>query len=171
MKHLTQLLIRTYGKWGLVIFISYFALFYFLVLQVMPIVWFDSFAYMIGSYYASVRYVGYAVNIAVCILGARFIMKMLNKESYVLRRKMLAFLVAASLIQLFSFFCSMYVQPILKADVLYKHQVDVYTTMGLYWIEWIGLIMIGYILPFYFGALKLVKFNADMMIAPVKKKK
>jgi len=171
MKRFIHLLIRTYGKWGIITFTAYFAVFYFLVLMVMPIAWFDSFAYAIGGYYAAIRYVSYVVHAIICVLVTRFIIKLVNRRPYIVRRKTLAFLVAAACIQLFSFFCATYVPAVLKEDVLYKHQVDVYTTMGLYWLEWIALIMIGYMMPFYVGALKLVQFNSDMMIASVKKKK
>lgn len=172
MRRFTQLLIRTYGKWGIITFSVYFALFYFIVLELMPATWFTSFAYAIGPYYVALRYVSYAIHFIICFMGFRFVMKFVNKELYIVRRKTLAFLVAAVIIQFVSFFSSLYALPILSEDDLYKYQVEnISTGLGFYWAEWIALIFTGYLLPFYVGALKLVKFNTDMLIAPVRKQK
>lgn len=172
MRSFTQLLIRTYGKSGIITFTIYFVLFYFFAMQIMPNSWFSSFAYVIGPYYVALRYVSFAIHFIICFMAFRFVMKFINKELYIVRRKTLAFLVAAVIIQFVSFFCSIYVLPILAEDELFKYQVEnISSSLGLYWAEWIALICTGYILPFYVGALKLVKFNTDMIIAPIRKQK
>ena len=105
MKRFATILFLTFSRWGLIAFIIYYAALYLVILDLFP----TSFMYTIGEwvdpYYVTIRYVSIVVNILICMMVFRFFMKYIQFESYVIRKKTLSFVVAASIIQLMSFFC------------------------------------------------------------------
>ena len=105
MKRFATILFLTFSRWGLTAFIIYYAALYLAILNLFPTSFMHTIAEWIDPYYVTIRYVSIVINILICIMVFRFFMKYIQFESYVIRRKTLSFVVAASIIQLMSFFC------------------------------------------------------------------
>ncbi|WP_431027373.1 hypothetical protein [Lysinibacillus sp. LZ02] len=170
MKRLATILVLAFSRWGLIAFTIYYATFYIIILNVFPSQFVDFVAQAVNPYYVAIRYVSIAVNIVMCFIVFRFLWKYLQYQSYAIRKKTLSFVMAASLIQLLSFFCytNIPLESLTNTEQLTNLQ-QVFFSYKLYIVELVALFFTGYVLAFYIGALSRVKFLTDVMLAPKKR--
>ncbi|MGM9943384.1 MAG: hypothetical protein ACI33M_00495 [Lysinibacillus sp.] len=169
MKRFTSILFLTFSRWGLITFIIYYAILSLITLNIFPVNLMYTIAEWVDPYYVTIRYVGIVLNIVICIMIFRFFMKYIQYESYVIRKKTLSFIVAASIIQLMSFFCykNIPVSAINTTNQLINLQ-DFFIRYNFHIVEFIALFLTGYVLAFYIGTLARVKFLTDVVLAPKK---
>ena len=105
MKRFATILLLTFSRWGLIAFIIYYVGLYVIILDLFPTSFMYAIAEWVDPYYVTIRYVSIVVNILICIMVFRFFMKYIQLENYIIRKKTLSFVVAASIVQLMSFFC------------------------------------------------------------------
>lgn len=165
MKRFTTLLLIIFSRWGFIAFMLYFCLLYLIILNISPVEYMQSISLLIKPYYVSIRYVSSVTNIIILIMAIRFILKFIKKERYVIRKKTLSFVIAISIIQLLSFFCYTNLPPI---GVNTEQLVNLYKFSERFRIgilENLALLVTGYILAFYMGALSRGKFYRDVVFA------
>lgn len=169
MKRFATILFLTFSRWGLIAFIIYYVALYLIILRIFPASLMHTSAEWVDPYYVTIRYVGIVVNIVICIMVFRFFMKYIQYESYVIRKKTSSFVVAASIVQLMSFFCytNIPVAAITTTNQLINLQ-DFFTRYNFHIVELISLFLTGYVLAFYIGTLARVKFLTDVVLAPKK---
>ena len=169
MKRFTTILFLTFSRWGLFAFTIYYATLCLIVLNIFPIDLTYTIAEWIDPYYVTIRYVSMIVNIFICIVVFRFFMKYIQYQSYIIRKKTLSFVIAASIVQLMSFFCytNLPVAAITNTNQLVNLQ-DFFIRYNFHIIESIALFLTGYVLAFYIGTLARVKFLTDVILAPKK---
>ena len=169
MKRFATILFLTFSRWGLTAFIIYYAALYLAILNLFPTSFMHTIAEWIDPYYVTIRYVSIVINILICIMVFRFFMKYIQFESYVIRRKTLSFVVAASIIQLMSFFCytNIPVTALTTTKQLTNLQ-DFFIRYNFHIVELIALFLTSYVLAFYIGTLARVKFVTDVVLAPKK---
>ena len=169
MKRFATILFLTFSRWGLIAFIIYYAALYLVILNLFPTSFMHTIVEWIDPYYVTIRYVSIVINVVICIMVFRFFMKYIQFESYVIRKKTLSFVVAASIIQLMSFFCytNIPVAELTNTKQLTNLQ-DFFIRYNFHIIELIALFLTSYVLAFYIGTLARVKFLTDVMLAPKK---
>ena len=169
MKRFATILFLTFSRWGLTAFIIYYAALYLAILNLFPTSFMHTIAEWIDPYYVTIRYVSIVINILICIMVFRFFIKYIQFESYVIRRKTLSFVVAASIIQLMSFFCytNIPVTALTTTKQLTNLQ-DFFIRYNFHIVELIALFLTSYVLAFYIGTLARVKFLTDVVLAPKK---
>ena len=170
MKRFTTILFLTFSRWGLTAFIIYYAILYAIIVDIFPVNLMSTIAKWTDIYYVMIRYVGIIVNVMICIMVFRFFMKYIQYESYIIRRKTLSFVIAASIVQLMSFFCytNLPVAELTTTSQLVNLQ-DFFIRYKFHIVELIALFLTGYVLAFYIGTLARVKFLTDVVLAPKKK--
>ena len=169
MKRFATILFLTFSRWGLIAFSIYYVTLYLIILNIFPTDLTYKIAEWIDPYYVTIRYVGIVVNIVICIMAFRFFMKYIQYQSYVIRKKTLSFVVAASIVQLMSFFCytNLPVAAITTTNQLVNLQ-DFFIQYNFHIVELVALFLTGYVLAFYVGTLARVKFFTDVVLAPKK---
>ena len=151
-------------------FIVYYAILFLIILNIFPVSLMSTMAEWTDIYYVTIRYVGIIVNVVICIMVFRFFMKYIQYESYIIRKKTLSFVIAASIVQLMSFFCytNLPVAELTTTNQLVNLQ-DFFVRYNFHIVELIALFLTGYVLAFYIGTLARVKFSTDIVLAPKKK--
>ena len=169
MKRFAALLLLTFSRWGMVVFMLYYMTLYLIILNVFPSNFMYTIAEWVDPYYVTIRYIGIIVNIIISIIVFRFFMKYIQYQKYVIRKKTLSFVVAASIIQLASFFLYTNLPPlaITNTSQLVNLQ-DFFLQYKFHIVELMALFLTGYVLAFYIGALARVKFLTDVVLAPKK---
>ena len=169
MKRFATILFLTFSRWGLIAFIIYYAALYLVILDIFPANFMYTIAEWVDPYYVTIRYVSIVVNILICIMVFRFFVKYIQFESYAIRKKTLSFVVAASIIQLMSFFCyiNIPVAALTTTNQLINLQ-DFFIRYNFHIVELIALFFTSYVLAFYIGTLARVKFLTDVILAPKK---
>lgn len=169
MKRFATILFLTFSRWGLSAFIIYYAALYLVISDLFPNSFMYTIAEWVDPYYVTIRYVSIVVNILICIMVFRFFVKYIQFESYAIRRKTLSFVVAASIIQLMSFFCytNIPVAALTTTKQLTNLQ-DFFIRYNFHIVEPIALFLTSYVLAFYIGTLARVKFLTDVILAPKK---
>ena len=169
MKKLSTLLFIIFNRWGLVVFLSYYAIFYLIILEVFPSSWMDNTAVFVSPYYVTLRYVGMIMNVMICIMTFRFLFNYLQYKNVIIRKKTLSFVLAASIIQILSFFCytNLSQQMFQNTEQLVELN-QLFFSYKLYIVELAALFLTGYVLAFYIGALSRVHFLTDVVLAPKK---
>jgi hypothetical protein len=172
MKKLTTLLFIIFSRWGLVVFLSYYAVFYLVILEVFPSSWMNGIAAFVNPYYVTIRYIGILMNLIICIMVFRFLLKYFQYKNFIIRRKTLSFVMAASVIQLLSFFCytNLPQETFISTDEL-KELNQLFWRFKFHIVELISLFLTGYVAAFYIGALSRVHFLTDVVLAPKKPSK
>ena len=169
MKRFATILFLTFSRWGLITFIIYYSALYLVILDIFPTSFMYTIAEWVNPYYVTIRYVSIVVNILICIMVFRFFMKYIQFESYAIRKKTLSFVVAASIIQLVSFFCytNIPVEALTTTKQLTNLQ-EFFIQYNFHIVELIALFLTSYVLAFYVGTLARVKFLTDIVLAPKK---
>jgi len=123
----------------------------------------------VDRYYVTIRYVSIVINIVIFIIVFRFLMKYIQYQSYVIRKKTLSFVAAASIVQLMSFFCYTNL-PVVSITTTYQlvNLQSFFIQYNFHIVELIALFLTGYVLAFYVGTLARVKFLTDVVLAPKK---
>lgn len=170
MKRLATIYFLTFSRWGLIAFSIYYAALCLIIVNIFPTNFIFTIAEWTDPYYVTIRYVGIVVNIVICIMVFRFFMKYIQYESYVIRKKTLSFVVAASIVQLMSFFCytNIPIEAITTTNQLINLQ-DFFIRYNFHIIEIVALFLTGYVLAFYVGTLARGKFLTDVVLAAKKK--
>lgn len=150
-------------------FLGYYMIFYLVILDILPSSWMNAMAPVIEPYYVTIRYVSILVNILICAMTLRFLARYLQYKKYMIRKRTLSFVLAASIVQLFSFFCytNLPSEAFQSTEQLTRLQ-QIFWSFRLHIVELIALFLKGYVLAFYVGALSRVKFLADVVLAPRK---
>ena len=170
MKRFVTILFLTFNRWGLLAFSIYYAIIYIVILKLLPANLIDYITKFIDPYYVTIRYVSIVVNIIICIMVCRFFMKYIQYQSYIIRKKTLSFVVAASIVQLMSFFCYTNLPAAtLTATEQFENLQHFFVQYNFHIIELIALFFTSYVLAFYIGTLARVKFLTDVVLAPKKK--
>lgn len=172
MKKLSTLLFIIFSRWGLVVFLSYYAIFYLVILEVFPSSWMNDIATFVEPYYVTLRYIGIFMNIIICIMTIHFLVNYLQYKKYIIRRKTLSFVIAASIIQMLSFFCysNLPIEAFINNEQLNRLN-QLFWSFKLHIMELIALFLTGYVVAFYIGALSRVHFLTDVVLASKKPKK
>ena len=170
MKRFATILYLTFSRWGLIAFIIYYATLYVIILDIFPVNLMSTMAKWVDIYYVTIRYVGIIINVVICIMVSRFLVKYIQYESYIIRKKTLSFVIAASIVQFMSFFCytNLPVTELTTTNQLVNLQ-DFFIRYNFHIVELIALFLTGYVLAFYIGTLARVKFSTDIVLAPKKK--
>ncbi|MGM9949644.1 MAG: hypothetical protein ACI33P_05935 [Lysinibacillus sp.] len=169
MKKLSTLLFIIFSRWGLMAFLSYYAIFYLVILEVFPSSWMNSMAAFVNPYYVAIRYIGILLNLIICGMAIHFLVKYLQYKNFIIRRKTLSFVIAASIIQMLSFFCytNLPAEAFTHSEQL-KELNQLSRSFALHIVELLALFLTGYVAAFYIGALSRVRFLTDVVLAPKK---
>lgn len=169
MKKLSTLIFIIFSRWGLVVFLGYYTIFYLVILDILPSAWMNGMATVVEPYYVMIRYVSILVNIVICAMTIHFLARYLQHKNYVIRKRTLSFVLAASIVQLLSFFCytNLPSEAFQSTEQLTRLQ-QIFWSFRLHIVELIALFLTGYVLAFYVGALSRVKFLTDVVLAPKK---
>lgn len=167
MKRFTTILFLTFSRWGLLAFTIYYTMLCIIILNIFPVDLMYTIAKWIDPYYVAIRYVSIIVNVFICIVVFRFFMKYIQFHSYIIRKKTLSFIVAASIVQLMSFFCytNLPVAELTNTNQL-ANLNSLFVTYNFHIVEFIALFFTGYVLAFYISTLARVKFLTDVVLAP-----
>ena len=172
MKRFTTILFLTFSRWGLLAFTIYNAILYLILLNILPIDLMYTIAEWADPYYVTIRYVGMIVNIFICIVVIRFFVKYIQYQSYIIRKKTLSFIVAASIVQLMSFFCYTNLpKSVITTTNDLVNLNDLFITYNFHIVELVALFLTGYVIAFYISTLARVKFLTDVVLAPKKNAK
>ena len=169
MKRFTTILFLTFSRWGIIAFSVYYVALYLIILNIFPTDLIYTIAKWTDPYYVTIRYVSIVINIVICIIVFRFFIKYIQYKSYIIRKKTLSFVVAASIVQLMSFFCyiNIPVATLTTTNQLINLQ-DFFIRYNFHIVELIALFLTSYVLAFYVGTLARVKFLTDIVLAPKK---
>ena len=169
MKRFATILFLTFSRWGIIAFIIYYVALYLIILRIFPTDLMYAIAEWMDPYYVTIRYVSIGINIVIFIIVFRFLMKYIQYQSYVIRKKTLSFVVAASIVQLMSFFCYTNL-PVASLTTTYQlvNLQSFFIQYNFHIVELIALFLTGYVLAFYVGTLARVKFLTDVVLAPKK---
>lgn len=165
MKRFTNLLFIIFSRWGFIAFMLYYTIFYLITLNIFPIEFMQSVAQLVNPYYVPIRYVSFITNIIICFITLRFIFKYIKKENYIIRKKTLSFIIAISLIQFISLFSHTNLPPMDATTEALMNLEAFSTKVNMITIENIALLLTGYILAFYIGALSRGNFYGDVVLA------
>ena len=171
MKRFTTLLFIIFSRWGFISFMLYFAVFYMIILNIFQGESMQSLSQLVQPYYVPIRYVSFILNSLICFMAVRFIWKYVKKESYIIRKSTLSFVIAVSVIQFISYFCYTNLPPM---DDHTEQLMNLNAFSEMYktsMVENIALFLTGYILAFYIGALSRGKFYGDVVLAVSKPEK
>ncbi len=101
-------------------------------------------------------------------MAIRFIWKYVNRKSYIIRKNVLSFVIAVSVIQFFSYFCYTNL-PLVGEKTEQLMNLNTFSEMyKTSIIENTALFLTGYILAFYIGALSRSNFYGDVVLAAPK---
>ena len=169
MKRFATILFLTFSRWGIIAFIIYYVALYLIILRILPACLMYTIAEWVDRYYVTIRYVSIVINIVIFIIVFRFLMKYIQYQSYVIRKKTLSFVAAASIVQLMSFFCYTNL-PVASITTTYQlvNLQSFFIQYNFHIVELIALFLTGYVLAFYVGTLARVKFLTDVVLAPKK---
>ena len=160
-----------FGKVGFLSLVAYFILLCITVFVIYPANSFLAFAEFLLQYYVALRYITIGLHFITLFIAFRLISKLFRKRLFLIRKKMLGFLLASSLVQLFSYFCFFNVAPSFPENIqsitLFHEQTKGFFLLS---VEWLSLIVMGFVIAFYIGALARGKFKSDVILAPKKKK-
>lgn len=169
MKKLSTLLFIIFNKWGLVVFLSYYGIFYVVILKIFPSSWMDNMAVFVNPYYVTIRYVGMIVNISICIMTIRFLFNYFQYKNIMIRKKTLSLVLAASIIQILSFFCYTNLPALAFENTEQLAKLNqLFFSYNIHIVELVALFLTGYVIAFYIGALSRVHFLTDVILAPKK---
>ena len=170
MKRYSSILYTMFGKLGFLSLVAYFVLLCITVFVIYPANSFIAFAEILLQYYVALRYVTVGLHFITLFIAIRLISKLFRKRLFLIRKKMLSFLLASSLVQLFSYFCFLNVAPNFPRNIVSITRLQDQTyAYGLLFIEWLALIVAGYLIAFYVGTLARGKFKSDVILAPKQK--
>ncbi len=172
MKKLSTLLFIIFNRWGLVVFLSYYVIFYLVILEVFPSSWMDNIAVFVKPYYVIIRYMGIIMNLVICVMTIRFLFNYLQYKNVMIRKKTFSFVLAAAIIQILSFFCYTNLpQQVFQNTEQFLKLNQLFFSFKLHIVELAALFLTGYVVAFYMGALSRVHFLTDVVLAPKKPKK
>ena len=169
MKKLATLLFILFSRWGLMAFLTYYAVFYLVILEVFPSSWMNSMAAFVNPYYVTIRYIGIIINLIICGIVIHFLLKYFQYKNFIIRRKTLSFVIAASIIQMLSFFCytNLPAEAFVNSERL-KELNQLFGSFKLHIVELLALFLTGYVAAFYIGALSRGRFLTDVVLVPKK---